>query len=506
MAEWATFGAALRRTPYTVSIQLEALLRRLPFEPTADQRRALEGVVRLLATDLDRPALVLRGAAGTGKTAITRAIVPWLEAEGWFVVLMAPTGRAAKVLSAQAGRQAATVHKTIYSAESTAEGALRFRRRRNDDPERTVYLVDEASMLGEGGDGLAGTRLLEDLLSYCLPHSFEGRGRRLILIGDPAQLPPVGLTQSPGLEADYLRRTYGLTAGSVHLREVRRQALDSPILRLATALRSALEADTPHDQLVLPADCLGGEAVRCLDEPEAALDAFADRYDADRAESATLLTYSNGVAVQANGAVRQRRLGESRILEPGDQVLVVKNHYNAHLDALPFIANGELGRVRKLFSIDDAPRYGLTWAAVECSFVDPTATDPAAAEVTVGGLVPVELLQSKAPALSHEQVKRLWAERRADLANLPEGERPKRRRGSPPPPDPYLHPLQLKHGYALTAHKAQGGQWDDVVVLFEPALERLRGEDPRGWLRWCYTAVTRASQRLTLYRPPFRFR
>ncbi len=460
-----------------------------------------------MSTDLDRPALIWSGAAGTGKTALTQAVVPWLEAEGWFVVLIAPTGRAAKVLSQQSGRVASTIHKTIYSAESTAEGGLRFRRRRNEDPERTVYVVDEASMLGDErlpGDGGSSTRLLEDLMSYCLPHSLEGRGRRLLLVGDPAQLPPVGLRRSPALEAAYLRSTYGVTAGSVQLREVRRQALDSPILLLATALREALDAQQDPGALVLDAAILESGAVQLTTDANAALDAFTDRYNAERAESATLLAYSNGVAVQANQAVRLQRLGEARSLEPGDQIVVVKNHYNAHLDALPYIANGELGRVTKVYDIGETPRYGLTWAAVECAFAEATAASAEA--ISIGGMVPVELISSKAPALTHEQVKRLWAERRADLAQQPaEGKANRSKKRKSTEADPFLHPLQLKHGYALTGHKAQGGQWDDVVVLFEPALERLRAEDPQGYLRWCYTAVTRARARLMLYRPPFRF-
>lgn len=487
-----------------MSSALASLLERLPFDPTADQRRALDAVVRFTETSLDRPVLILRGAAGTGKTALMRALVPWLEARDWFVVLMAPTGRAAKVLAGQATRQAFTVHKYIYAAESTPEGGLKFRRRKNEDPERTLYIVDEASMIGEGGEGwrgsgeVAGTRLLEDLLSFTLPIGSDGTGgRRLLLIGDPAQLPPVGHLTSPALEAEHLRTTYGVTAGAVHLREVRRQALESPILRLATSLREALDQGALMP--TVSADWLGPE-LRVVSSADEALDTFTSAFVRERPESAALITYSNGVAVQANQAVRNQLLGESRALEPGDQILVAKNHYNAHLDALPFVANGELGRVLRVFEIGDEPKYGLRWMGADLEF-----TDPAGEPATVGGMIPIDLLTAKDAALTREQIARLWKERREELANEPPPEGKAKKRRGPPEADPYLHPIQLKHGYALTGHKAQGGQWDDVVVMFEPSLGRMQAEDPRGFLRWCYTAITRARTRLTLFRPPFTF-
>lgn len=473
----------------TADVIEQGLLEQFGLEPTQHQRQAFHALGRLLCSQVHRPLLVLQGAAGTGKTTMMQALVSWLADQGIRCVLLAPTGRAAKVLAARTGRNASTIHKYIYKAESDANGNIRFRLNKNDDPARTVYIVDEASMLGdgsvaEGSEGMESRPLLADLVQY----AYSGEvGHRVLLLGDPAQLPPVGSDRSPALSAAYLRDNMDLTAGRTTLTEVKRQALESGILYNATLLRQALDGERPVNDLVLRT----GPDVVPLENGQEVVERFCQLYDPDRPESCVVLCHSNGMAVKLNQAIRHQLYAEPEFLLKGDSVLVVKNYYQQQYHELPFIANGDQGVVRGVEYRTVEEKYGLEWCRCQVGFQDLDGQ-----EYEIGGLIPKQLLTSSAPALTHRQTYEVWQQRLADLRT--EGKRTAKKDLRD---DPYIQCLQLKYGYAITTHKAQGGQWDHVIVAFEPWLFK-EGQETE-LLRWSYTAITRAIHSLYLYNVPF---
>lgn len=467
-------------------------VRGLGFEPTSDQRNALEGIARLLLTQEPGACLILLGAAGTGKTSILRAVVDVLFEEEAHVVLMAPTGRAAKVLAARTGYEASTLHKVIYDTETSLSGSVRYKLRRNNDPQDAVYIVDEASMIGEQTD--SGSSLLHDLIGYV---SGDEPNRKLLLVGDPYQLPPVGATDSPALAMQYLRRSYGLLAGRVQLNEVRRQAEQSTILANATRLRDVVDTLRTEGTLVgLPTFESGMDTV-ALTASEQVIDTFLDYYQPDDPDSVIAITYSNGIAAQLNQAIRQRLYEEPEDLVSGDRVMVVKNHYRKAFHALPFIANGDIGFVTRTFPETVAEKYGQKWLEALVAF-----NETGGKSADISATIPTNLLHSKSPNLTRDEVKAIWDGRIEELT-LTKDEKPKRTELKE---DPYLGALQLKYAYAITGHKAQGGQWRNVIVVFEPYfVDKLLLEDPIGFLRWSYTALTRASDRIFLLNSPFPF-
>jgi exodeoxyribonuclease-5 len=437
---------------------------------------------------------ILRGAAGTGKTTLLRALVGVLADAERTVVLLAPTGRAAKVLSARTGADAATVHKHIYAAETGRDGGVRFRLRANDDPHGTWYVVDEASMLSDQYDatGAMGTRLLSDLIEFVLGGE---ETNRLVFIGDGAQLPPVGSEDSPALRPKYLQQRYALEPRLVDLTEVKRQALESGILLNATQLRAHLRAPEATDAAAALPPLLARPDLQSVEDYHELAELFYQAYDTNRPEAAVLLTGSNRTAVALNQAVRALIWGhDPPALAAGDLVLVVKNYYSRRFQSLPFIANGDLGRVVAVWDETHETRYGLEWVKAEVEFLDVNGKAEA-----IQTLIPVTLLTSGEAALSSEKSRELWIQRKQDRAEegLPV-------KTSDLQADDYLSALQLKFGYALTVHKAQGGQWDRVIVAFEPWLvDRQIQESKRTFLRWAYTAMTRAAHELYLYRSPF---
>jgi exodeoxyribonuclease-5 len=472
-----------------------ALVRYFPYEPTEEQHEVFGSLSRFICAVVPRAVLVVNGAAGTGKTTMLAALVRVLEDREEPYVLLAPTGRAARVMGQRSGRAASTVHKHIYSTEQTVSGGLSFRRRTNQDPQRTLYIVDEASMIGEPEGTVNG--LLTDLLTY----AFAGRpDTRVLFIGDPMQLPPVGCLRSPALDAAYLARHYDARARSWLLNEVRRQALDSTILLNATRLRRHLQAGPkPHQPLpTLATDT----TCQVLDTSADMIETYLQYHDPENLDSVMFVVYSNALAGQVNQAIRSRLFDpEAEALCPGDRVMVVRNYYAHYRESLPFIANGDLGIVRYVDHRSLEERYGHQWCRISVEFVDVTGE-----AVEVEALVSLTLLQSKDPQMTSEQQAALWAQRRTDLeAELPTGtprtEIQKRLRT-----DPYITHLQLKYGYAVTAHKAQGGQWDHVLIGFEPYhTQRMLEANPEEFLRWAYTAFTRARTRVYLHASPFNY-
>ena len=453
-----------------------------PYTPTPDQDQTLSRLAAFLTSPREDAAFILRGYAGTGKTSLIGALVRTLDALKQKCVLLAPTGRAAKVFAAYAGHPAFTIHKRIYRQRAfTGEGG-NFTL--NDNlATHTLFIVDEASMIAN--EGLSGTmfgtgRLLDDLIHFV----YSGQGCRLLLTGDVAQLPPVGEEQSPALQADVLRG-YGLEVDETDLTQVVRQEQASGILWNATRLRQAMEAG---EWAALPRLRIQGFTdIRILPGSEL-IDALEECYARDGMDETIVICRSNKRANIYNEGIRQRILWREEELEAGDLLMIAKNNYYwpEKEKKTDFIANGEMAIVRRVRRTREM--YGFRFADVVLSFPD------------YGGLeletrILLDTLQSDAPALTREQGETLFTRVMEDYADIPlKRERLKRLKE-----DPYYNALQVKFAYAVTCHKAQGGQWKHVFVDQGYLTADLLTPD---YFRWLYTAVTRATETLYLVNWP----
>ncbi len=469
-------------------LELLASEFRHPFTPS--QRHAAQELVRYLLTPARNAAFILRGYAGTGKTSLVAALVRTLRRLERNVVLLAPTGRAAKVFAAYAGVPAYTIHKQIYRQQTFRGEDTRFSLGYNKAG-GTLFIVDEASMvtLAGGGSSLFGTgRLLEDLISYV----YAAPGCRLLLVGDVAQLPPVGEAESPALRRDVLE-AFGLLVGEADLTEVVRQTQTSDVLAAATLLREQL-ADG-FNGLPSIATRPDGEVRYCPGDEF--FEELISAYDACGTDETLVITRSNKRANLLNAAIRARVFDSEEELGRGDHVMVVKNNYfwPAHEQAalpkgerLPFdfLANGDTAEVLRVRNHHE--QYGFHFADVELRFPDYDGV-----ELTCRALL--DTLRSEAPALTHEESLRLYEGVMQDYAHLPsKAERLKGLRE-----DPYYNAVQLKYAYAVTCHKAQGGQWKRVFVDQGFVAPDMLGAP---YLRWLYTAFTRTRGLLYLLNWP----
>lgn len=457
----------------------------LGHEPTAGQHRAIHALDRLLASEKDGATLVLKGYAGTGKTTLVGALVKVLAKQRRPVVLLAPTGRAAKVLSSYAQAPASTIHRRIYrvSPEGDDSGYAGMSLAPNKD-ENALFVVDEASMIGQGGGGGAfGDR---DLLRDLFDHVFAARGCKLLLIGDPAQLPPVGSDHSPALEVKELR-SLGLNAGMVELTDVVRQAEASGILVNATTLRDLLDTvppETPKEaQRLQPVFIQGFADVQRIDgyDLQDALETAYSRYGDDEV---CLITRSNKRAYQYSQQVRARIHGFEEELCGNDRLMVVKNNYFwAGKNGTPeLIANGEPIEVKRVHGIEE--RYGLRFADITAGWWNGNEYRELDAKVMM------DTLSVEAPALPGPQMRLLQQSVMARMTARNKGQLYRMLKE-----DPYANALQVKYAYAVTAHKAQGGQWQAVFVDQGYVTEEMLD---REYVRWLYTAITRASEKLYL--------
>lgn len=443
-------------------------------------------MIKLLSQFLCSPkadvAFLLRGYAGTGKTSLVGALVRTLDFLKQKVVLLAPTGRAAKVFSAYAGHPAFTIHKKIYRERAYSGEGGNFTL--NDNlTTHTLYIVDEASMISN--EGLSGAmfgtgRLLDDLVQFV----YSGQGCRLLLMGDTAQLPPVGEELSPALYADALRG-YGLEVVETDLTQVVRQEQQSGILWNATALRRLIAEE---EWGVLPKIRISGfPDVKLLPGNEL-IDALSACYDRDGTDETIVVCRSNKRANIYNNGIRAQILWREEELESGDLLMVAKNNYywTEKEKNLDFIANGETAVVRRVRRT--AEMYGFRFADVLLSF--PNWQD---AELEVRLLL--DTLHSDAPALSREESERLFQTVLEDYVDIPL----KRDRMKKMKADPYYNALQVKYAYAVTCHKAQGGQWKNVFLDQGYMSEEYLTPD---YFRWLYTAFTRATDTLYLVNYP----
>ena len=445
------------------------------FEPTEGQSIVLYHLSAFLLSQKENPTYILRGYAGTGKTTLVKALVKTLPKIGMKYVLMAPTGRAAKVLSSYTGQNASTIHRRIYQAKPMPDGSIRVAKAENKS-KNTLFIVDEASMIGEQKE-FGGTSLLDDLLSYV----FSGENCRLLLIGDTAQLPPVESSESPALNCEYLKSEFPITAATYELTEVKRQALASGILYNATDIRQMLSQNLYEYHL--PIFHLQGFSDIEKIEPETFEEMLHKAFANSSENEAVIICKSNKRANMFNQAIRGRILNIEGEIATGDKLMVVKNNYYwaEGNQAISFIANGDMAELRKIRHFEEM--YGFRFADVELSFTDyPDAPN-------VEAKILLDTLNSNSASLTEEENKRLFAAIEEDYMDIPN----RRERYKEMKKNPWFNALQVKFAYALTCHKTQGGQWNTVFI--DSSLnqkETLEVED----LRWLYTALTRAQERV----------
>ena len=459
-----------------VSEFAKLILDRLPYEPTQQQEVTAQALARFCRSSASHDSVfLLCGYAGTGKTTLVSALVRALHEVEVPTVLLAPTGRAAKVLAAYADYPASTIHRKIYYPPGQGKPFAAVM----DNPHKnTLFIVDEASMIGAKD---AGSDVLTDLIHYV----YSGHYCRIIFVGDTAQLPPVGCENSPALRPEELR-SYGLRVSRVQLTHTVRQAGSSGILFNATAQRKQMLLDPlerPYfnfnfdDVFALP-----GEDLQ---------DTIAELYSADGIDETVLITRANWRATKFNLAIRSQILDRTEELSRDELLLVAKNNYHwaAKVRELDFIANGDTARIVRIYSTEE--RYGFRFADVRIEF--PYRS------VELDCKIILECLTSDAPALTAEQQQALFDAVYSDPALFTEST-PRYVRLRAMKSNPYFQALQVKYAYAITCHKAQGGQWANVIAdLGGVQSEALLTMD---FHRWLYTATTRATQRL-FYLNPF---
>ncbi len=448
----------------------------LPFRPTHDQATAIEKIASFIFDTDERGVFILRGYAGTGKTNLISAVTKALPSVKWRSVLLAPTGRAAKVLSGYSQRSAHTIHKKIFKKEMGANGTVYFSLAENLH-RNTLFIVDEASMIGadQGGESLFNS-LLENLFEYV----YSGDNCKLILIGDTAQLPPVGSEESPALDEKYLGAAFHLNIRFFELREVARQRLESGILLNATRLRQSMEQGFEG----VPGIVCTADVVRLSGED---LEDTLNRSISDYGEENTvIITRSNKRANLFNQSFRNRIKLYEEDLCTGDRMMVVKNNYfwlPENNGEAGFIANGDMAEIVKIVRRESL--YNFNFCDCLVRFPDyPNLPEQAVKIIT-------DCLFTDNPALSGDEQKALFDAVMEDMNDEPtKGIRMAYLRKSP-----YYNALQVKFSYAVTCHKSQGGQWP-VVFIDQGYLKEENIN--QGFMRWLYTALTRATEKVYL--------
>jgi exodeoxyribonuclease-5 len=472
-----------------VEQEIKGIRRHFHYEPTGDQQVAIRHIAAFGISRKPNPMYLLKGYAGTGKTSLVSAFVNFLNETGRKFVLMAPTGRAAKVLAQYTGSSAYTIHRRIYHTVTQKDGRQKLTLSQNK-MQNTVFLVDEASMISDysldkGMVESAGS-LLDDLMQFVFAQS----GNKLLLVGDTAQLPPVGLDISPALDPDYLRNAFNLTAFSFEMREVMRQALDSGILKSATFLRSKIEEDAAEPPFFLQQNF--EHDVRIIEDGYMLEDLMQTAFSGNEDTGSIVITRSNKSANLYNEQIRSRIQLRESVLEAGDKIMVVKNNYFwlSPESKAGFIANGDLAYIVRINHLEEM--YGFRFAEAEIQLSD----YPEEKELTVKLLL--ETLSSPGSDISAEEQRRLFDEVSLDYMSIPQ----RRKRLEAVKKDPYFNALHVKYAYAITCHKTQGGQWPVVFVdQGYVSEEQLNTE----YLRWLYTAFTRATEKvfLTNFNPEF---
>ena len=454
------------------------ILQSFRLTPTAEQTTAISVFADFMSSRDSQAMMVLRGSAGTGKTTLAAAIVRGMMALKQNLVLMAPTGRAAKVFSLYAGCPAYTIHRRIYRQKSLEGGFdLNF-----NGAHDTLFIVDEASMIANGE-----TPLLDDLIRFV----YNDRNCRLLLIGDRAQLPPVGEQESPALQTSVLR-CYGMTVFEADLNEVLRQSQASGILFNATRIRGERREfrgerrEERGERILMPQVRLMGFSDIQIVPGDELIESLATSYSHVGVDDTIVITRSNKRANIYNQGIRNSVLDREDELCRGDRLMIVKNNYywieESREQCLDFIANGDMVVVQRVRHIHEMHGF---------RFADITMTFPDYDDYELTATTLLDTLTSEAPALTREQQDKLFASVMADYADIPlKADRMKKVKE-----DRYYNALQVKFAYAVTCHKAQGGQWQHVYIDQGYMTDDMLNSD---YLHWLYTAFTRATEKLFL--------
>lgn len=469
------------------SFLFDAFLGRLPYEPTPCQVELMRSCAAFLTSD-DGDILVVNGYAGTGKTTAVATVISVMEEFHVPSVLLAPTGRSAKVLSQYASRPAFTIHKHIYRQKSHGDdGFGRFSLSPNK-ARGTLFVVDEVSLLGidagaerSGGASFGSGNLLEDLVSFVR----NGADCKMILVGDGAQLPPVGLDESPALSPEYMNRFGGVRFAT--LKSVVRQEQESGILANATALRELILGGAfPLQRKALPLVTDGYADVERINGSEL-LEALSEAYSRYGEDETIVLCRSNKMAGRYNAGIRAQILFREERLVRGDKLMVVKNCYQGveDIEGTDFIANGDLVSLVWIRHFEE--RYGLHFADACLSLPDYNEQ-----EITVKVLL--DTLESDSPSLGYEQSNMLYQGVNEDYSHIST----KKKRYDAVREDPYFNALQIKYAQAITVHKSQGGEWRCVFIDNPFWQDMLLADD----LKWLYTAITRAVEKVYLVNFP----
>ena len=458
------------------------IIQALGLPPTSEQEQALNVFTQFMTDRSDQVVMILRGSAGTGKTTLAGAIVRAMVALKQKLILLAPTGRAAKVFSLNSGHAAYTIHRRIYRQKSAGDlSSFNLNDNLNRD---TLFIVDEASMianLGLGEMAFGSGCLLDDLMQFV----YQGQNCRLLLIGDRAQLPPVGEEESPALSAHVLRG-YGMRVYEADLNQVLRQGEDSGILWNATMIRNLWSDEA--GMVSLPKIRFQGFSDIQVVMGDELVETLSSSYYHAGMDETIVITRSNKRTNIYNQGIRNMVLDRDEELCRGDLLMIVKNNYfwTEGLKEIPFIANGDRAVVQRVRHAHEI--YGFRFAEV-------TMTLPDYDEYELTATVCLDTLTSEAPALTREQQEQLYQAVMEDYADITvKAERIKKMKS-----DRYYNALQVKFAYAVTCHKAQGGQWAHVYLDQGYMTDDMLTPD---YIHWLYTAFTRATEKLYLVNWP----
>ncbi len=456
---------------------INIVTEQLGHRPTSSQQELIGMIPEFVTGEAGRSLLIVKGFAGTGKTSIIGALVKTMKQLKSQVVLLAPTGRAAKVLSSYCSHSAYTIHKKIYRQRSSSDGTGKFVLDRNLH-KNTLFIVDEASMISNQvfeSDIFGSGRLLDDLIKYV----YNDHSCRLIMVGDTAQLPPVHIDISPALDPGYLKG-FGFSIQEVFLKEILRQAEDSGILFNATAIRHNITGAVGGLPHVVLDDF---QDIKRVMGPDL-LETITESYDSGGLEDTIVITRSNKKANQYNKGIRNMILGREEELAPGDLLMIVKNNYFwlSENEVTDFIANGDIMELVRIKRYEEM--YGFRFADALVRFIDYRNM-----EIEVKLLL--DTVYSEHAALGSARNKEFFYAVQEDYADIGN----KRKRFEKMRTNPWLNALQIKFAYAVTCHKAQGGQWKNVFIDQGYISEEMINTE---YLRWLYTAFTRATGKLYL--------
>ena len=465
---------------------IDRIRAEIPFEPNAEKDGLFTALGAFIISRDPRKAFILRGYAGTGKTSVMSAVIRALKKLNQPCILLAPTGRAAKVLSRYSGEQAYTIHKQIYRQNQLGVEAFSL----SDNLHRnTLFIVDEASMLSANRDNttFGSGCLLDDLVRYV----YNEKGCSLLLLGDDAQLPPVGSTGSPALDAEYMQHSYQLSVVCYQLTQVARQALDSGILSEATRIRERITKVRQWSRIdsTQPVHSNNRDIIRL--KGEEVIESLENSWREVGPEETLIIARSNKMTNLYNGGVRARVLYKEEDLSNGDRIMVTKNNYfwAKEYEDLEFIANGDMFEIQRLTNRHEL--YGFQFATASLRSVD--------YNWEIEALVWIDTLMTDSPEANYTLQRELFSRIAEDYPEI----RNKKELIKKIYESPYYNALQIRFAYCVTCHKAQGGQWKHVYIdsgFSEEWINGLTETEKQEYLRWLYTAVTRATEKIYLLR------